>query len=386
MDKLVYLTYPLMLVLLLAGAKWSKSGTWNEEFMTLKQTKYIQGFMAICIMLHHIGQETCASWQTYPLFPGLELFVPIGYFFVGVFMMCSGYGLYKSYKAKPDYLKGFFGKRVLPLLLAFYSTGLLFFVVRIIMKEKMNGWKLFCYISGWGLPNPYAWFVVAMPFFYLCFYLSFRFLKQDWMKIAGTITGVFGYTLLGTCINHNNYWMRGEWWYNCVHLFWIGILFACFEKPIIEKVKKNYAMYLLMAVIATIFFFNLSRVASGIFSYYGENVPGLSFIEVVRNRWICLITEMLASLGFVISVLLLNLKLKIGNRFLELMGTITLEFYMIHGLFLELFSFRFCDCVPSITRITNVALLIVVVFVPSLISALGLKKVITGVQKLFVKK
>ena len=374
MNKLVYLTYPALLVLLATGAKCYGKDQWNEEFMTLKQTKYLQGFFAICIMLHHIGQETCASWLAYPVIPGLELFVPIGYFFVAVFLMCSGFGLYKSYKLKADYLNGFLKNRVLPLILAFYSTGLIFFLTRILMKEKMNGWQIFCYISGWGLPNPYAWFVVAMPYFYICFYLSFRFLKKDWMKILGTVSGVFLYTFLGTCINHNNYWMRGQWWYNCVHLFWIGILFARFEKPIVEKIKKHYLVYLILVIVGTYAFFRVSQIAQAVFSYYGEYNRSLSHLMVVRNRWICLITEMLASACFVFSVLLLNMKLKIGNRFLEFMGTITLEFYLIHGLFLELFSFEFCDIVPSITRITNVALLIAVVFVPSVISALGLKK------------
>lgn len=385
MDKLVYLTYPALLVLLAVGAKWYRKDQWNEEFMTLKQTKYLQGFITICIMLHHVGQETCADWQTYPLIPGLEFFVPIGYFFVAVFLMCSGFGLYKSYQSKPDYLNGFFRKRVLPLIVAFYTTGLLFFFARILMHEEMNGWSIFSYVSGLGLPNPYAWYVVALPYFYLCFYLSFRFLKKDWMKISGTVLGVLLYTLLGTWIDHNNYWMRGEWWYNSVHLFWIGMLFAHYEKQIVENIKKHYLVYLIVAVAVTYACFDLSLTAKNVYSYYGEYNPSLSHLMVVRNRWICLIAEMLASAGFVASVLLLNMKLRIGNRVLEFMGTITLEFYLIHGLFLEFFSYQFCDIVPSITRITNVALLIVVVFVLSVPSALGLKKLHGWLQKLLTR-
>ena len=110
----------------------------------------------------------------------------------------------------------------------------------------------------------------------------------------------------------------------------------------------------------TYVFFKLSLTAKNVYSYYGEYDPRLSHLMVVRNRWICLAAEMLASAGFAFCALLLNMKLKIGNRVLEFMGTITLEFYLIHGLFLEFFSYQFCDVVPSITRIKNVALLIVV--------------------------
>lgn len=373
MDKLVYLTYPIMILVLLIGAKWYRKGQWNESFMSIEQSKLWQGYFALCIMLHHVSQETCASWQSFPLIPGLELFVEIGYFCVAMFIMCSGYGLYKSYQAKPNYLKGFFTRRILPLIIAFYSTGLIFFLARVLMKEEMNGWKIFCYISGWGLPNPNAWFVVAMPYFYACFYLAFRFGKTEGMKIAGTILGVAIYTVIGACVNHNDYWMRGEWWYNSVHLFWIGILFARYEAKLLAFFKKHYYLYLVLAAAATYGFFQLSMYFKSVYGYYGELNPSLSQGMVIRNRFITLSAEMLASLAFVLTVLILSMKLKINNRILAFMGTITLEFYLIHGLFLELFAYSFCDVVPSIVRITNVFLLIIVVLVPSILSALFLK-------------
>lgn len=381
MEKLVYLTYPVMLVILLVGAKWNRKGSWNEEFMNLGQTKYLQGFLALCIMLHHIGQETCASWQNYPLLPGLELFVPVGYLFVSVFFMCSGFGLYKSYKSKADYFNGFFRKRVLPLVLAFFISNWIFFIARIIMKEPIDGWKIFCYLSGWGLPNLYAWFVLVMPLFYVFFYICFRFIKAEKLKIWGVIVCTFIYTFVGTWIDHNDYWMRGEWWYNCVHLFWLGILFAKYEEKLTEKIKKHYWIYLIVSIIGAVVFFYVSELFTGIFSYYGEYNPMLSHWTVVGHRWMCLIMQMLACVFFVSAIVVANLKLKIGNKFLGFMGGITLEFYLIHGLFLELFSFQFCEIVPSIMRIENVALLIVVVFILSIPSSLLLKKLIHIGQK-----
>lgn len=131
--------------------------------MSLSQTKALQGFFAICIMLHHIGQKTCAYWLNPKyIVHGLDVFVPIGYFFVGIFLLCSGYGLYKSYKEKPDYLNGFFKRRILPLILAFYSTGLIFLIVRVLMGEKMDLLQVFFYISGLQLSNPNTWFVCRM--------------------------------------------------------------------------------------------------------------------------------------------------------------------------------------------------------------------------------
>lgn len=374
MDKLVYLTYPAMVVILLFGGKLCKKGEWNEAFMSLEQVKYIQGFLAICIMLHHIAQETCASWQPYELRPGLEFFVELGYFFVAMFLFCSGYGLYKSYITKENYLHGFITKRIIPLIIIFFSSGWIFLIARILMHEKINGRELFFYIIGWSMPNQYAWFVIAMPLFYLIFYLSFRFIKTDYMRISGVIIGIFAYTFLGTCIDHNDYWMRGEWWYNCVHLFWVGILFAKYDIKIISSLKKRYIAWVIAAVVGVIFFFFLSEFAKGVVSYYGEYNRSLSHTQVVVNRWICLFTQMIASFMFVLVVLLFSLKYRLGNKLLGFMGKITLEFYLIHGLVLELFAREFCDIVKPLYMIQNVAFLEITVFTLGIIAALGLKK------------
>lgn len=375
MDKLVYLTYPVMAVVLTIGATWYGKDKWNEEFFSLKQTKYIQGYIALSIMIHHIAQETCGSWHTYPLIPGLEMYVNVGYLFVAVFMMCSGYGLYRSYISKADYFAGFFKKRVLPIIFEFYVTGIIYLIARMIMKEHMKGEQIFYYITGYVQANEYAWYALVIPYFYLIFYLSFKFIKKDSGKIWGVVAGTFIYTLIGTMINHNNYLMRGEWWYNSVHLFWIGMIFARYENVIVTGIKAHYVRNFVINFIMLLVIYRISRMLCDWGFYYGENNRQLTFTIVVLRRWAVLFTEMLASLCFVIFVMMLNMKLKLGNRLLALMGTITLEFYLMHGLFLELFSYKFFDTVPSIVRITNVPLLIIVVFVLTIPSALLLKKI-----------
>ncbi|MBO4679911.1 MAG: hypothetical protein J5626_09585, partial [Lachnospiraceae bacterium] len=62
MNYAVYAVYPLMLAALLWGSKRFKKGEWNDEAFSLRQMKAIQGFVALCIMLHHCGQKTSASW------------------------------------------------------------------------------------------------------------------------------------------------------------------------------------------------------------------------------------------------------------------------------------------------------------------------------------
>lgn len=380
MDKLVYLSYPILLLILLWGARfYPKKDQWNEGFLSLEQTKALQGFMAICILFHHMGQKTCAPWHKKSVIVhGLDLFVPIGYFFVGVFLFCSGYGLYKSYKTKEHYLKGFFPRRVMPLVVGYYLTGFIFLGVRFAMKEPMSGRQILYYITGVQLSNPNAWFAIALPIFYTGFYFAFRFCKSE--KTALFVTGlvVFVYTMIGTIVDHNNFWMRGEWWYNCVHLFTLGLLFARYEKPIVDRAKKGYWVKLILCFLAIFVFFRISEVAQNVLSYYGENFH--ANFKVLR-RWGCLVTQMAASCAFVFFLMLLTMKLRIGNRVLKFMGTMTLEFYLIHGLFIELFGYSFLDVRPSIVYIKNAALFIVVVVVCSVPAAILLKKVMDLILK-----
>lgn len=372
MNYLVYLIYPALLVLLFAGAKFNKKGEWNEEFLEYSQVKYFQGFLAICIMLHHIGQEMCANWQIYQLYPGLEFFVPLGYVFVGVFMFCSGYGLYVSYERKPDYLsKGYFSRRALPLIIGYYASAWIFFLVRLIMGQEINGWNAFCLLIGIKLSNPYGWFAFVMPIFYLFFFLAFKYCKKP---VLITTLCVIAYTFLGTCINHNSYLITGEWWYNCVQLFWVGLIVAKYRGRLILWAKKKYALKLILCTLLLQVSWYLTGFLQSVFSYYGERA-GLPMSITVAFRWICVIGDMFYTTLFTFLILLVGLKVRIGNKFLGFMGAITFEFYIIHGLVIELFSYQFCDIVNPIVRITNVALMIIVVFVGAIPLSLGMKKI-----------
>ena len=373
MNALIYLVYPLMAVLLFWGARIDKKGCWNEEAFSLREMKALQGFTAVCIMLHHIGQKTCASWLSPELIiPGLELFVPYGYYFVGIFFFCSGYGLLVSYRTKPDYLKNMGKRRVLPIVVAFYVTALLFLIVRILMKEHMTPWKILWYVSGLKLSNPNAWFAIILPFFYLFFWIAFRFCKKESRATALLGVLVLAYMILGTFIDHNDWWMRGEWWYNSVHFFFLGVLFARHEEAITAHLKKHYALYFVLLLLLIFVLDGVSNFAQWRFSYYGENwyAP-----DKVPRRWACLTAQVLASSAFVFWVFLVQLKVRIGNRFLAFLGGITLEFYLLHNLFLELLAYNFCDVAPSLYHLRIVPLLVLVVFAATIPSALLLKKV-----------
>ncbi|MCR5250426.1 MAG: acyltransferase [Lachnospiraceae bacterium] len=381
---MIYIVYPLLLCVLLIGCRFYGRGKWNEDAFSLDQTKALQGFIALLIMFHHCGQKTSASWidKRYYL-GGLDFFVPIGFILVSFFTFCAGYGLYKSFKTKKNYLSSkFLTHRILPIIVLGYVVALIFFVVRLLLGERMNPKQIFWYLSGLKLANPNGWYVIVIPFFYLCFFLAFRFIKNEEKALLVVLLFTIAYQLLGASLDHNDWWIRGEWWYNSIHLFVVGIFFAMHEEGIVAHLKKHYVGYFIVSLICVFVFFWLSEFSKAAFSYYGENWGAP---DKVQRRLICLLFEILVSSATVFWAFLLSMKLRIGNPFLKLMSRITLHFYLIHGLFSELFCFAFDGKLKSF-YIKNSLLYVGLVFVLGLASALLLKFSEDGLRKLFKKK
>ncbi len=378
---MIYLVYPLLGLALFWGAKFSKKKEFNDEAFSQHQMKMMQGFAAVCVLLHHCGQKTSASWINKIYYhPGLEPFVPIGYVLVSLFMFCSGFGLYKSFKNKPNYLGGkFLWKRVLYIFLVGYVISLLFLGERYLLNEKIGGKKLFWYLSCMKLANPNGWYVLIVPFFFLAFFLAFRFIKNEKIAFLAVLIFTLAYQFMGASIDHNDWWMRGEWWYNSALPFPIGILIAMNEEKFVAHLKRNYIKYLIIGIVALVVF-NFVRIFNlSFFSYYGENWGAP---DKVFRRIMSLLGEESFAFAVIFFAFLVGLKVRIGNRFLELMGKITLEFYLIHGLFSEGFSYAFEGKLKPFYYIKNNALYVLVVFLLGLLAAVLFKLCETGLGKL----
>lgn len=346
MNYVIYIYYPLLILLILPGCKWFKKGSWNEEALSLSQSKALQGFCSVCVMLHHIGQKTCAPWlPSEVITPGLECFVSIGYLLVSVFLFFSGFGLYKSYQDKPDYLQGYFGRRCFHPILVLLLTTLAMVAVRSRLGEKVSFSGPF-HLTGPVMLNGYSWFVYTLLIFYVLFYLAFKYFKSKKSATLCVLIGVFLYIFF--C----DWWMYGTWWYNSSLSFAVGILFARYETRLIQNMRKYYMLYLPAASACTCVFFALG--------YHTQN----AFVQ------------MSASCTFVILLLLLNMKLKIGNKLLTILGNITLEFYLLHGIFLQIFGYN--ETVSNPLQIKNVTLLVLVVFLCTFITAYPIHKLFSA--------
>ncbi len=171
----VYLVYPLLLILLLYGVELPKKGEWNNDYLSLKQTKAFLGFCAVIIIFHHISQKTCGELleqYSVEVRHGLDFFVYVGYLCVAMFFFCSGYGMYVSSGKGKSFFDHYFKRRILPLIIPTVIMWLVFFFI-----ERARGMVIKPPV--WINVNDYIWFVPAMIYMYIAFYICFKLVKND---------------------------------------------------------------------------------------------------------------------------------------------------------------------------------------------------------------
>ena len=293
-------------------SKIYKKNEYNEEYLGLRQTKSVLAVFAIGIIIHHISLKTHTQLDAASIVRHiLDPFRSLGYFFVSYFFFCSGFGIFKSFIEKPDYLKGFLKKHLVPVCTSFFIVDILFQIARI----KRN---------AFGFPaNTYSWFIFAIIAAYIVFFICARFLKKH--IVAGLFAGAVIWCVICRLLVFDSYW------YNTILAFPLGAVFAKNYESITAGLKKRYVLWLAVSLVGTcvLHFFALNFI-----------VPAPVF-------------QIAAMLVFCLFITLLSMKIEIKNKALDFLGAMTLEIYLVHVLFVELFSEKFINNLEPLFYIQN---------------------------------
>ena len=366
----MYIILIALALLLFVGIKPSKLREWQEEPLSLDRSKAIQGFAAVAIIVHHLSQELAQDAGAIRFFEGL------GVLFVGIFFFFSGYGLYTSLKTKENYLKGFLKKRLVTILIPFYMCILVFVAAACISGENLTLMQLLAVLSGWSLINIHMWYIVEIAILYLAFFLIYRLIKN---RTAATIVmSIFvlammaGSLMLGHGKNMScSYWFQGEWWYNASFLFVIGIIVSRHSDVLRKIARKAYVVLLLVFAALTAVLGLQTAYMLRRYSYWSE-IPGENpaYLDKIR----CLSVQLPWIIMFVCFILLLMMKFKFSNPVLRFLGSISLELYLIHNLFLTGLRNGNVFKVTSPFMYCNLTILM----------AIGFATVISGVDKYLI--
>lgn len=344
-------------------------GEWHEDALEVRHSKSILGFFAVFIVLHHLTQQIGAVNAG-----ALGFLENFGVCFVGMYFFYSGYGLMQSYYDKPGYLKGFFKKRLPSVLIPFYLCTIVFVLNGLILEGEEFSITTLLQLSGFLLINDHAWYIVEIVLLYILFYLFFRFIKKE--KIALLLMGISNVLLIAVSLlaGHGDYWFQGEWWYNSTMLFFLGMLFAKYRSGIISYVRKHYTKLLPVVIVLFFVFYFITADMLEKYGYWTE-FSDITWVRSIADKALTLSVQLPMIIFFVAGVLLLGQKVQFENGILRFFGSISLELYLIHNLFLRKFS-----------SVGGAGVYCLLVLVCSIIAATLLHKVDTLLLCLVMKK
>ncbi len=365
-----YVILVALALLLFIGIKPSKLREWQEEPLSLDKSKAIQGFAAVAIIVHHLSQELAETAGA------IGFFSELGVIFVGIFFFFSGYGLYTSLKTKDNYLKGFLKKRFVTILIPFYMCNLVFVVASCISGAKFTPLQLLAVLSGWSLINMHMWYIVEIAILYIAFFLIYRLIKNR--TAATVVMSIFVLAMIAGSLMlcHGSdmscsYWFQGEWWYNASFLFVIGIIVSKHSEGLRKIARKGYIFLLaaftaLSGLLGVQTFYMLRK-----YSYWSE-IPGEDprYLDKIR----CLSVQLPWIFCFVCFLLLIMMRVRFGNPVLKFLGSISLELYLIHNLYLT--GLRN----GTVFRVSSPGMYCIL----TILMAIGLATVISGVDKYLI--
>ena len=323
----------------------------NVDYLSNKSTKSLKGLLALFIIFHHVSQKITTG-------ANFSNFEYMGRYIVALFFFLSGYGLYFQSSTDATYMENFLRKRLTRIFIPFFVFIVIYVIYRASLGEVVN---VDFFLSFWRDHSNIiynGWFINSIIVLYVIFYVSFK--KKD-SKIA--IFKLVFFTLV--YIFWKAYQNHGDWEYVSIMAFFLGV-FWMKDRSLIDKfIEKNYFVLLVSFSILMYVFRHYEVIMKNIgitnkYVYYG----------IVGN---------LCTMIFVVYFLLLTNKLNFSNKYLDFLGNISFEIYMIHGLVMHYLGKFFVSSAVNDVIYTIVVLLVSIVF------AYCIKKLIIIFEKKLMK-
>lgn len=317
----------------------------DVDNLSNKSTKSLKGLLAILIIFHHVSQKITTG-------ENFSNFEYMGRYIVALFFFLSGYGLYFQYNNNATYMENFLRKRLVRIFIPFFVFIVIYVIYRATLGEVVN---VDFFLSFWRDHSNIiynGWFINSIIVLYVIFYVSFK--KKDSKTASYTLTFL---TLV--YIFWKVYQNHGDWEYVSIMAFLLGVFWMKYRSLIDKLIEKNYFVFLVSFSILMYVFRHYEAIMKNIgitnkYVYYG----------IVGN---------LCTMIFVVYFLLLTNKLNFSNKYLNFLGDISFEIYMIYGLVMHYLGKFF---VSSYT---------IVILLVSIIFAYCIKKLIVVIEKKLLK-
>ena len=296
----------------------------NETaFFDRISSKEIQGALAVFIIFHQtvIGLEANGEETG-----DMRFFFYYGILAVAFFFFSSGFGLIKRWFFICNYI---------------YLTDAL--LNNIASRRSFGFTELICSFFGIFLVNNEMWFAVEIMILYVVFRLVFAKVKKPLTGILIMTVVVLIMMTIGLLSGHSqtgvmSYWFKGEWWYNTIFMFPLGMLYAYKEERINRIIRKAFVSILTASAILVILMDHVHRNLISEFIYWTEYHGSP---EPILDKLLGLGQETVYEIVFLIFVITIMSRVKIGNPVIKFFGKISLEVIMLNYLMIDKLYFLY---------------------------------------------
>jgi len=299
----------LWIVLCLYGVNYCKGkNNYWEDYLSKENTLMLKGVFSIVVILHHLSQRFT------PLTTLYKYFNYAGPWAVMMFFFISGYGVMYNWINKKNYDKGFLIKRFKAIIPLYLIAIIIYWIVNEILNHH---YSIFGVVHSMIDGSPivlHSWYILVILAFYVLFCLQMKVFKKNYLLII--ISSVI---LCCGCVLLRRYLNYGGWWSDYIFSIPLGMAWALYKERIDNIIQRHYWIFLLFSFLMFIVSWRCSF--ENAILYYLFNYGGKLYRQ---------------SMFFPITVMLICMKLKIGNKALEHLGKISLETYIFHGLFSSL--------------------------------------------------
>ena len=337
-----YICIAILGAVLFAGS--SRRPANETAFFDRISSKEIQGGLAVFIIFHQTVVALDASGDNAG---DMRFFYYYGILAVAFFFFSSGFGLIKRWMTDENYIKGFMRRRIFTVLVPFFICNYIYLtdalLNNIAFRKHFGFGEVICSFFGIFLINNEMWFAVEIMILYVAFRVVFARVKKPLTGILIMTGVVLVMMTIGLFSGHSetgvmSYWFKGEWWYNTIFMFPLGMLYAYKEERINKVIRRAFISILIASSVLAVLMDHVHRnlISKHIFwsEYDGSANP-------VLDKLLGLGQETVYELVFLIFVLTLLSCIKIGNPVIRFFGKISLETIMLNYLFIDKLYFLY---------------------------------------------
>lgn len=209
-----------------------KLKSFNENYLSKDGTDAVRGIFILLIFASHFIQYV-DSPTALPDILYQNLRIALGQAVVTCFLFYSGYGVALSAKRKGDcYTRSMPRRRILPTLLVYDCSLLLYLILQLWRGRTISLEKLFFAAIAWNGIGNSDWYIFAILGLYLVTWLVLRGRELDSVTVGRISVATLAFMLALLCAG------KGAYWYNTLLCYPLGMWFFLYKDRIDAFMSK----------------------------------------------------------------------------------------------------------------------------------------------------